>query len=144
MVEVVVTGIGLISALGTSLESSWQQLISGKSGIHLHQPFGELSPRPLALIGKQPAQLETLTGLVVAAALEDAALVAPLPDCGVVIGSSRSHQASWEKLAREFYRTDPPQPPHDKGGLGKQWLEALPHMNAIASARSIGDRKSVV
>ncbi|MBD1928974.1 beta-ketoacyl-ACP synthase [Trichocoleus sp. FACHB-90] len=144
MVEVVVTGIGLISALGTSLESSWQQLILGKSGIQLHQPFGELSPRPLALIGKQPAQLETLTGLVVAAALQDAALVAPLPDCGVVIGSSRSHQASWEKLAREFYRTDPPQPPRDQGGLGKQWLEALPHMNAIASARSIGATGAVL
>lgn len=143
--EVVVTGMGLVSALGTSLETSWQQLISAKSGIRVHQPFPELESRPLALIGKQPAALTTLTQLVVADAMKDAGLVPPLPDCGVVIGSSRSHQASWEQLARQFYidaarhkaasytaaRTC-------DGSLPTQaFLDTLPHMLAIAAARQV-------
>jgi len=41
----------------------------------------------------QPAELTTLTQLVVASALKDAVLVPPLPDCGVVMG--RSHQGRW-------------------------------------------------
>ena len=111
--QVVVTGIGLISSLGNSLEASWQNLIYGKSGIKLCQPFLEhqahryapLPPRPLALIDESPAELTKLTRLVVASALQDAGLTPPLPDCGVVIGSSRSHQADWEQLARQMYRT---------------------------------------
>ena len=98
-VEVVVTGIGLLSAFG-SLEPSWQHLINGKSAIRQHQPFPDLPSRPLALIGQSAASLERLVEEVVADALQDAGLVMPLPDCGVVIGSSRSCQASWEQLAR--------------------------------------------
>ncbi len=52
--DVVVTGIGLVSALG-SLENSWKGLLSGESGIRQHQPFLELEPRPLALIGTKLA-----------------------------------------------------------------------------------------
>lgn len=138
--EVVVTGIGLVSALGESLEVSWQQLISGKSGIQLHQPFAELKPKPLALIGNQPAKLTTLTQLVVASALKDAALVPPLPDCGVVIGSSRAHQASWEQLARQTLAKRSV-PTHSNSAVEQDlehWLDTLPHMSAIASARQIG------
>ncbi|MCV3212674.1 beta-ketoacyl-ACP synthase [Plectonema radiosum NIES-515] len=153
MVEVVVTGIGLVSALGKSLEDSWQQLIAGKSGIKLHQPFPDLEPRPLGLIGKQPVELRTLTKMVVDSALKDALLVPPLFDCGVVIGSSRSHQASWEEIARERGRqTDKgdkgdkedkedkflPHPPLLPSPPPLSWLDTLPHMNAIAAARQIG------
>lgn len=147
MVRVVVTGIGLVCSLGKSLEDSWQQLTAGYSGIKFYQPFPELEPLPLGLIERQPAQVRILTQQVVASALRDAGLVTPLPNCGVVIGSSRSHQASWEKMAR--YREDV------KMGKGKEtenfsellrlrcfppsfWLETLPHMNAIAAARQIG------
>ncbi len=56
--NVVVTGIGLVSALGDNLEASWQQLIAKNSAIKLHQPFPELPPLPLALIGKQPISLK--------------------------------------------------------------------------------------
>ena len=144
--EVVVTGIGLVSALGASLKASWQELLSGQSGIRLYQPFPELEPRPLALIGKQPAELTLLTQLVVASALEDAGLVPPLPDCGVVIGSSRSHQASWEQLARQFYgercRGESYTAANARtcgGSLPMQaFLDTLPHMMAIAAARQIG------
>lgn len=134
--EVVVTGIGLVSALG-ELEVSWQQLIAGKSGIQLHQPFAELKQRPLALIGKQPAELRTLVQLVVASALKDAALVPPMPDCGVVIGSSRANQACWEQLARQMYLAVPTQSHSVEPNL-EHWLDTLPHMNAIAVARQIG------
>jgi 3-oxoacyl-[acyl-carrier-protein] synthase II len=104
--SVVVTGIGLVCALGDSLQDSWLRLQSGKSGIFTHQPFPEQPPRPLALIGSKPAHLPSLTPQVVAAALKDAGLEPPLSDCGVVLGSSRGHQAQWEMLARQFYARD--------------------------------------
>ncbi|NMG18578.1 beta-ketoacyl-ACP synthase [Brasilonema bromeliae] len=103
MVAVVVTGIGLVSALGKNLEDSWQKLIAGESGIRYHQPFPELEPRPLGMIWEQPAQMRMLTQLVVTSALKDAGLCSPLPDCGVVIGSSRSYQGLWEQMARQMH-----------------------------------------
>ena len=156
MVDVVVTGIGVISSLGKSLETSWHNLICGKSGIELQQPFLELGKLPLALIEEQPTELTQLTRLVVAAALKDAGLVPPLPDCGVAIGSSRSSQAAWEHLAQQIYKCAPPQPPFVKGGQGgdlflnntkvdlEQWLDTLPHMSAIATARQIQSTSSVL
>ncbi len=137
--EVVVTGIGLISSLGQSWDS-WQQLIQGKSGIKLRQPFLELAPRPLALIDEQPAELTKLTRLVVASALQDASLALPLPDCGVVIGSSRSQQAAWELLARQMYGSNLPEAKVDL----EQWLDTLPHINAIAAAHQIQSRSLVL
>ncbi|MEH2245571.1 beta-ketoacyl-ACP synthase [Nostoc sp.] len=134
MVKVCVTGIGLISALGGSLEDSWRNLLAGKSGIRLHQPFPEITPLPLGLIGQQPAGLTMLTQLVISSTLQDAGLVLPLADCAVVIGSSRSYQASWEMLAQQMYEDAANLPVSSFGN----WLDTLPHMNAIASARQIG------
>lgn len=143
--KVVVTGIGLVSCLGESLETSWQKLLSGQSGIQLHQPFPEIEPLPLALIRRQPVGLTTLTQLVVAAAIEDAGLVPPLPDCGVVIGSSRSHQALWEQLAREADTQSQPATGEDACATNlEQWLDMLPHMSAIATARQVGATGSVL
>jgi len=152
LVKVCVTGIGLVSALGGSLEDSWRNLIAGKSGIRLHQPFPEFTPLPLGLIDQQPSELAMLTQMVVASALQDAGLVPPLADCAVVIGSSRSYQASWEMLARQMYEKLHPQGDgvfgHGAWGMGHgeessmssfgNWLDTLPHMNAIAAARQIG------
>jgi 3-oxoacyl-[acyl-carrier-protein] synthase II len=132
-VKVLVTGIGLVSALGGSLEDSWQNLLAGKSGIRLHQPFPELKPLPLGLIAQQPSELAMLTQMVVSSALQDAGLVPPLADCAVVIGSSRSYQASWERLARQMYKAEN-LPVSDF----ENWLDILPHINAIAAARQIG------
>jgi 3-oxoacyl-[acyl-carrier-protein] synthase II len=134
LVKVCVTGIGLVSALGGSLKESWQNLLAGKSGIRLHQPFPELKPLPLGLISQQPSELTMLTQIVVASALQDARLVTPLADCAVVIGSSRSYQASWEKLARLMYEDAANLPVSSL----ENWLDTLPHINAIASARQIG------
>jgi len=146
-VKICITGIGFFSALG-GLEASWQSLLAGKSAIQLHQPFPELKPRPLALIGDRPAELLTLTQLLVESALQDAQLVLPLPDCGVVIGSSRGQQAQWEMLARERCRAE--KGTREQGKFlssafpSPQWLETLPHIGAIASARQIGATGAVL
>ncbi|NJL63943.1 MAG: beta-ketoacyl-ACP synthase [Methylacidiphilales bacterium] len=132
MKSVVVTGIGLVSALGESLETSWKNLITNKSGIKLIQPFAELESLPLAMIGKQPAELQTLTRLAVSSAMVDSGLISPLPDCGVVIGSSRGFLADWEKFARQIYGNE------QNSFSPPSFIETLPHMNAIAAARQIG------
>ncbi|OBQ03749.1 MAG: 3-oxoacyl-ACP synthase [Anabaena sp. LE011-02] len=137
MVRVVVTGIGLVSALGKSLEGSWRDLLLGKTGIKLHQLFPELGIIPLGLIAEKPFLLNTLTEIVVNSALQDAQLITPLPDCAVVIGSSRSYQASWEIMARQMYQ--------EEAELNlDNWLNTLPQMNAIAVARQIGATAAVL
>ena len=137
MVRVVVTGIALVSSLGKNLETSWRNLLLGKTGIKLHQPFPELGMIPLGLIAEKPFSLNTLTEILVTSALQDAQLVAPLPDCGVIIGSSRSYQASWELMAQQVYQQE--------AGLNlDDWLNTLPQMNAIAVARQIGSTGAVL
>ena len=172
--DVVVTGIGLISALG-NLKNSWQRLLAGDSGIERHQPFLELEPRLLALIDTKPADLITLTRQVLADALQDADLTLPLPDCGVVMGSSRGFQANLEQLAREGSSatdsvTDVTDVRQKEEGTGEkeegrectmpnaqcpmpdsrfpipnsQFVDFLPHMVAIAVAREIGSMGPVL
>lgn len=137
MVRVVVTGIALVSSLGKNLETCWRNLLLGKTGIKLHQPFPELGMIPLGLIAEKPFSLNTLTEILVNSALQDAQLVAPLPDCGVIIGSSRSYQASWELMAQQVY--------HQEARLNlDDWLNTLPQMNAIAVARQIGSTGAVL
>ena len=126
--DIVVTGIGLLSCLG-SLEATWSSLLKGKSGIKISQPFPELSPYPLGLITPQkPITLDYLTKSIVAAALQDASLQVPLPKCGVVIGSSRGCQVSWEEFASQRWKTDQP----------FDFLQTLPHQPAITTARYLG------
>lgn len=117
--------MGLVTALGPTAVVTWERLLAGHSGICLGQPFAALPPRPLAMVGLEPADLEDLLGLAVAEAIADAHLTLPMPDCGVVIGSSRSFQGRWEHLAQQ-------QSWHEHA-----WLAALPHMGAIAVARQI-------
>lgn len=86
----------------------------------------------MALVGDTPADLEDLLRLAVAEAIADAQLTPPLADCGVVIGSSRSFQGRWERMARRQAWVDNP------------WLAALPHMGAIAATRQIQSQGPVL
>jgi 3-oxoacyl-[acyl-carrier-protein] synthase II len=156
VMDVVVTGIGIVSALGDR-ETGWTRLLSGESGIDRHQPFLEIDTLPLALIGNKPTDLINLIIQVLADALQDANLTSPLPDCGVVIGSSRGFQASLEMLAREFRsgrgrggefpisnhqlpipNSQFPIPNSQCPIPNSQFMDFLPHMGAIAAAREIG------
>ena len=153
--DVVVTGIGLVSALGT-LETSWKRLLSGESGIERDQPFLELERRPLALIGAKPADLITLIRQVLADALQDANLILPLADCGIAIGSSRGFQANLEQLASVGIRhseeergknkegTASPIPDYHLPITDSQFVNFLPHMGAMAAARAIGSTGPVL
>jgi 3-oxoacyl-[acyl-carrier-protein] synthase II len=118
--DVVVTGIGLISAIG-NLSQTWNGLLERRSGIQLHQPFLELEPKPLALIDRHSQTILALVQAIVANALIDAGLEPPLRDCGVVVGSSRGNQASWETLTA------------GRGDLS-DWISTLPNVAAIATA----------
>jgi 3-oxoacyl-[acyl-carrier-protein] synthase II len=167
--DVVVTGIGLVSALG-NLENSWKRLLSGESGIRQHQPFLELEPQLLALVGTKPADLISLILPVLADALQDANLTLPIPDCGIAIGSSRGFQANLELLLREGERGRWGEGERGRGGEGErgriaqlpmpnsqfpitnaqfpipdaQFVDFLPHMGAIAVARAIGSMGPVL
>ena len=132
---VVVTGVGLASALG-NLEDSWNRLVEQRSGIRLYQPFLDLKTTPLALINDQPAELVSLTQRVVLEAIQDAGLSLPLPDCGVVVGSSRGNQAEWEKLSRRYRE-------NELTSL-KSWLETLPNRAAIAAAHLLQTQAAVL
>ncbi len=119
--DVVVTGIGLRSALG-NLSQTWQGLLAGRSGIQIHQPFAALPALPLGLLADRPAlDVRPLVQAVVADALADAGLILPLVDCGVVIGSSRGNQTLLEQmLSGEAPIAD--------------WWAAQPHIAAVTTA----------
>jgi 3-oxoacyl-[acyl-carrier-protein] synthase II len=123
--RIVITGIGLRSALG-DFQESWQHLLANRSSIQLTAPFSHLPAFPLALIDSTPQDIIPLTQQVVADAIAHSGLTLPLKDCGVVIGSSRACQSRWEKLAA-----------HPHPDLSN-WLFTLPHNPSIATAKYIG------
>ncbi|MBE9062575.1 beta-ketoacyl-ACP synthase [cf. Phormidesmis sp. LEGE 11477] len=146
--EVVVTGISLTTALGNSASENWTRLMAGESAIALRQPFVDLAPGPLAMIGKRPASLTKMVRQLAQQAWHDAGLATEevwrsrsestlesasesvSKDCGVVIGSSRSSLQVLELMAayqREF-----------PGQLAGNWLEALAHSPALNAANAIG------
>ena len=121
--EVVITGIGLRSCLG-SLQTTWSNILQGKSGIESLQIFDNLPAYPLGLIDLEPSKIDELTQNILLDTLQDAELEVPLRNTGVVIGSSRGCQAIWEDLATEIY--------NNKSNASKlNWLETLPHQPAI-------------
>ncbi|MBE9117819.1 beta-ketoacyl-ACP synthase [Lusitaniella coriacea LEGE 07157] len=133
--EVVVTGIGLVSSLGT-LKESWQRLLAGESGIRRDRALLELPSHPLGLIGQTPISFLPLTEWAVEEALQDAGLTPPLQDCGVVIGSSRGAQGTWEAARLQVRQ-------HGMGAF-PQGIVGLPPSSAIAAARKIGATGAVL
>ena len=131
MVDVDVTGLGLWTALGTTAQTTWANLLAGKSAIALRQPFMSLPAAPLAMLDKRPADPENLLMTVVKAAIADAGLTPPLESCGVVVGSSRSYLSRWEAMARGELSCD-------------GWLSALPCNLSSQVARAIGSQGPVL
>ncbi len=132
--DVVVTGIGLTTALGTSALTNWTRLVAGESAIALRQPFLDLAPGPLAMVGKSPISLREMTAQLAAEAWQDAG-IAPLDasdagSCGVVVGSSRSHLQTWEAMALQQKQLP--------GQIEENWLGALPHSPALTVAKTVG------
>ena len=125
--EIVVTGIGLSSCLG-SLQTTWSNILQGTSGIKLQQLFPQLPVYPLGLIESKASKIDDLTQKILSDTLRDAKLQPPLQKCGVVIGSSRGCQGTWEKLASTN---------EARFGDSVDWLQTLPHQPAIATARYI-------
>lgn len=132
--DVVVTGIGLVSALGER-ECTWESLLAGKSGIQKWQFFEALPASPIAIMGPRPMDLVALTETIVTAALVDAGLVVPLADCGVVVGSSRGGQGRMEALLTGALTGNTVQ--LEEVEFGRRWLAALPNAAAIATAQLI-------
>ena len=129
--DVVVTGIGLLSSLG-SLQRTWSNILDGKSGILDHNLFPELPVYPLGLIDDRPSQVSAITGKLLAAVLHDSRLAAPLPECGIVIGSSRGCQANWEQLATKRHKEN-----LNRSNFIPNWLQTLPHQPAVDCARHL-------
>ncbi|MGB7250102.1 MAG: beta-ketoacyl-ACP synthase [Phormidesmis sp.] len=138
--KVVVTGLGLTTALGSTALTTWQKLKAGESAIALRQPFLNLDPQPLAMRGKVPLVLSDITQTVVREAWANAELATGAKsadhsgsgfgiDCGVVIGSSRSHLRQWEAMAT--------QPSVGTAFRKAEWLESMPHEPALAAARQV-------
>ncbi len=119
------------TALGDR-ETTWQRLLAGDSGLTQTQPFPELPPYPLGCLGATPTTLTALTEAVIVAALADAGLEPPLPDCGLVIGSSRGCQGDWEHQRRQGFWT-----PH-------QFAQVLPHQAARRAAQLLGSTGPVL
>jgi len=94
---VVVTGIGMMTAIALNREHTWQKILQGKSGIN----FDHQLQIPVARIddaGNLPSRAQYFLEKVVLEVIADANLEVPLPNCGVIIGSSRSNQRELELL----------------------------------------------
>jgi 3-oxoacyl-[acyl-carrier-protein] synthase II len=120
--EVVVTGLGAVTALGRDVPSLWEALVAGRSGIGAIEAF-DASPFPSRVAGEihgyeppeaipaqEAARMDRGVLFAVDAALQaarDAALPLTLetaPHVGLVLGSARPGETSvWEGQER-FWR----------------------------------------
>ena len=140
---VVVTGMSCQTALG-GLETTWRSLLLGRSGIRQHQPFPELLPQPIALIGPVPHTLEKFVHTLIPEVLSDADLDLSQPDCAIVLGSSRGNQQRWERFMSEgslHYASSIFNPNFIP--ILTQWETSLPHQAAMLAAKLIGSTTEI-
>ena len=123
--RVVITGIGLITPLGIGIESNWNALLQGQSGISRISRFdasafasqiaGEVNDfDPLLWMSKREARrMDRFIHFAVAAtkmASEDAGLEMTLPDprrCGVLIGVGLGGLETLEEAAKTLAERGP-------------------------------------
>jgi 3-oxoacyl-[acyl-carrier-protein] synthase II len=147
--RVLVTGIGIVTALGKNKQENWQNLLSGKSAIAnqlLDVENPESSYFPMARIQESilPSfsffpRVELWLKQAVSEALIDAQLETPLPDCGVVVGSSRGYQAELEtilnqKSSRRFNQHSLPIFPYIFPGFLSQAIATQIQTNSVTLA----------
>jgi 3-oxoacyl-[acyl-carrier-protein] synthase II len=138
--SVIVTGIGLVTAIGQDYPTTWANLLAGKSGIrHVRrQPFPDMS-MPLAIVDRLSAgeasqpRVQRLVLQAVSEAIADANLVLPLPDCGIVVGSSRANQLELEAALSS-----------DRRNPAFDWLSLLPGSIASVVAAHVQTRSMVL
>ena len=99
---VVVTGIGMVTAIASNRENTWQGVLRGGSGIRfdsqLQIPVARIDYLQDSHSSRSQCLLEKATFEAIAEANSHTKLEIPLNNCGVVIGSSRSHQQELELL----------------------------------------------
>jgi 3-oxoacyl-[acyl-carrier-protein] synthase II len=95
---VVVTGIGMMTAIASGREHTWQGLLANKSGIKFDNQVQLPVARIDYLENTYSSRSQNLLERATLEAITDADLEIPLPNCGLVIGSSRSNQRELELL----------------------------------------------
>ncbi|HEY6010309.1 MAG TPA: beta-ketoacyl synthase N-terminal-like domain-containing protein, partial [Nitrospirota bacterium] len=117
----VITGMGMVTPLGNSVESTWKGILSGASGVGPITRF-DAAPFPCRIAGeirgfdprdymtaKDAHRTDPFIQYALAAALmamEDARLSLTLPDrlrTGVLVGSGRGGVTTTEKNMAAFY-----------------------------------------
>ncbi|MFN8967480.1 MAG: beta-ketoacyl-ACP synthase [Pseudanabaena sp.] len=93
---VVVTGIGMMTAIASGRENTWQKLLENKSGIKFDHQLQLPVARINCLEDSHSSRSQDLLEKATLEAISDADLEIPLLNCGVVIGSSRSNQRELE------------------------------------------------
>ena len=95
---VVVTGIGMMTAIASGRENTWQKLLENKSAIKFDHQLQLPVARINCLEDSHSSRSQDLLEKATLEAIADANLEIPLLKCGVVIGSSRSNQRELELL----------------------------------------------
>ena len=113
---VVVTGIGMMTAIASGRENTWQGLLANKSGIKFDQQIQLPVARINYLADSYSSRSQDLLAKATVEAIADADLEVPLLKCGVVIGSSRSNQRELELLLAK----------HEKGLIEDKWWQCQP------------------
>jgi 3-oxoacyl-[acyl-carrier-protein] synthase II len=128
--QVVVTGIGLVTSISSDSQSNWHNLLAGNSGIKQikTQIQNQIKNLPLAPVVWKSSEeffnlpkVEGFLKKAVTEAIADANLTMPLVDCGLVIGSSRGYQAEFEQKLEQ------------QTNSRSSWLDLLSLSGTIAS-----------
>jgi 3-oxoacyl-(acyl-carrier-protein) synthase len=98
---VVVTGVGMVNALGNDCAAVWRNLLAGRTGIKLRGgvPVAEVN---LATPDGQ-IRVEHLLFIALKEAIASAKLDLPLHSSSVIIGTSRGYQREWELILDGSY-----------------------------------------
>jgi 3-oxoacyl-[acyl-carrier-protein] synthase II len=100
-IKVVVTGMGMVNALGRDCATIWRNLLEGRTGVKLREgvPVAEVK---LETPPKQK-RVEQLLFIALKEAIATAALDLPLAHSAIVIGTSRGYQREWELILEGSY-----------------------------------------